>query len=587
MSLACSFHQVLSTFCLAPVPRVAADDPATVVLGHPVGEGDGADARAGAVHDLPIADVDADMAVGVTGSRVGAVLGGDEHTDLDLRQVRGRAGRVVVGTVPLVAELAVAVAVDGVPSRRVHAGGPSRAQARARPLDLAASVHDALLPLLCAGIVLPTADSTAEHALELLDGHTVELGHEWVRRADGPILREVAAYRRGVVAALAEGLQEQRGVIPVDGLLVVRLTGVVRLLVKVLASVGHVRLVRGEHGEAGIGLVGGAGRGVFRREQFDGPGDETAVAVTGILDAAVVVILPAEEGAVVRGAVLNHHLAEEGAGRVPVLVPCLKAGQDKLVGDPVRHPVEGRALALLLCLPTGDGGDEGEDEDDGEDTEEERRGGASENGRDSLDAALDCRRSALPGPCRRGGVLGGGIDAPLEVAGHLCLALRLGCAPRLLARALLGEGAEAALAGRDRPTPPGGGWGAVTSGPDPAFRGSKAGTGTGCEPLDGPSPVVEVVGSLELGVLKGLAADHGGGGGLCATLEAGLQRLAARERRADASGFVLSGFSDGRRGTKVLPGGSGRLSTSTASDGCEGRVRDATLHSLVDGGSAL
>ena len=51
-----------------------------------------------------------------------------------------------------------------------------------------------------------------------------------------------------------------------------------------------------EDGEIRVGLVGRAGSAVFGGEHFNGTRDESAVIVTGIFHAAVVVVQPPEVG---------------------------------------------------------------------------------------------------------------------------------------------------------------------------------------------------------------------------------------------------------------------------------------------------
>ena len=134
-----------------------------------------------------------------------------------------------------------------------------------------------------------------------------------------------------------------------------------------LASVLHVRIIVFEDGEIRVGLVGRAGSTVFGGEHFNGTRDESAVVITGIFHAAVVVVQPPEVGTGVRGAVLNHHLAEECRSGISVLLVGVQAREHEVVGDPCGHPVKRCALLLLIGGTATDNGNQAEGQDEGND----------------------------------------------------------------------------------------------------------------------------------------------------------------------------------------------------------------------------
>ena len=115
-----------------------------------------------------------------------------------------------------------------------------------------------------------------------------------------------------------------------------------------LTPVFHVRIIVFEDGEIRVGLVRRAGSTVFGGEHFNGTRDESAVVITGIFHAAVVVVQPPEVGTGVRGAVLNHHLAEERRSGISVLLVGVQAREHEVVGDPCGHTVKRCALLLLI-----------------------------------------------------------------------------------------------------------------------------------------------------------------------------------------------------------------------------------------------
>jgi len=360
---------ILSGF-LAPVPWIAADNPSSSVLGNPIGQGDGAQTGVNAIHDLAVTDIDADVPVSVTGGGVGAVLGGDEHSYLYLGEVGGGAFLAVIGTVSLIAELRIAVAADGMTGSCIDPCCPCGAKVGSRPRSLRAGIHDILLPLVGALVVLPATGNEGGAGvlvLELLCGHGIELRNERIGLADGTVLGDIAVLRRGVVPALAEGTQKEFGVVGVDGLLVIGNAGVVGLLIKMLTPVLHIRVIVLEDGEIRIGLVGRAGSTVFGGEHFNGTRDESAVVITGIFHAAVVVVQPPEVGTGVRGAVLNHHLAEECRSGISVLLVGVQAREHEVVGDPCGHPVKRCALLLLIGGTATDNGNQAEGQDEGND----------------------------------------------------------------------------------------------------------------------------------------------------------------------------------------------------------------------------
>lgn len=99
------------------------------------------------------------MSIGVASGAVRPILGGYEHTDLNLRQIRCRTGRVVAGTVALMAEHAVTVAVYLIAAGTIDIACPCRAQARTRPRNPLAGIHEVFLPLLGTCVEQPKTES--------------------------------------------------------------------------------------------------------------------------------------------------------------------------------------------------------------------------------------------------------------------------------------------------------------------------------------------------------------------------------------------------------------------------------------------
>ena len=131
-----------------------------------------------------------------------------------------------------------------------------------------------------------------------------------------------------------------------------------------LALVFHVRIIVFEDGEIRVGLVGRAEALYSVVSILTGTRDESAVVITGIFHAAVVVVQPSRSETGVRGAILNHHLAEECRSGISVLLVGVQAREHEVVGDPWRASRQAmRSFLLLIGGTATDNGNQAEGQD--------------------------------------------------------------------------------------------------------------------------------------------------------------------------------------------------------------------------------